>query len=80
MSGSALLTDALGAAERARMQSTNDAAINIASAVGSLSGGMLLSAFGFGVVSTIGLAVALVPLLFVVQAGVGRPRKIQAMG
>jgi MFS family permease len=80
VSGSALLTDALGAAERARMQSTNDAAINIASAGGSLSGGLLLSAFGFGVVSAIGLTVALIPLFFVVQAGVGKPRKIQAMG
>ena len=80
VSGSALLTDALGAAERARMQSTNDAAINIASAAGSLSGGLLLSAFGFGVVSAIGLTVALIPLFFVMQAGVGRPRKIEAMG
>ena len=76
VSGSALLTDALGAAERARMQSTNDAAINISSAVGSLSGGLLLSAFGFGAVSAIGLAVALIPLLFIMQAGIGRPQKL----
>ena len=79
VSGSALLTDALGAAERARMQSTNDAAINISSAVGSLSGGLLLSAFGFGAVSAIGLAVAVIPLFFVMQAGIGRPRKIQTV-
>jgi MFS family permease len=76
VSGSALLTDALGAAERARMQSTNDAAINIASAIGSLSGGVLLSAVGFGAVSAIGLAVAIIPLFFVAQAGVGRPGKL----
>jgi MFS family permease len=76
VSGSALLTDALGSAERARMQSTNDAAINISSAIGSLSGGVLLSALGFGAVSAIGLVVAVIPLFFVLQAGVGRTGKL----
>lgn len=69
VSGSALLTDTLGAAERARLQSTNDALINIASAAGGLSGGVLLSMLGFGVVSAVGLIVSLVPVLALIQAG-----------
>lgn len=79
VSGSALLTDTLGATERARLQSTNDALNNIASAAGGLSGGILLNALGFGIVSTLGLMVALVPLIVLVQAGFGRPKTAEAV-
>ena len=79
VSGSALLTDTLGAAERARLQSTNDALINIASAAGGLSGGILLSVVGFGAVSAVGLAVALVPLGVLMHAGLSRARTVEAV-
>ena len=79
VSGSALLTDTLGSAERARLQSTNDALINIASAAGGLSGGILLSVLGFGVVSAVGLAVSLVPLLVLMHADFSRARTVQAL-
>lgn len=75
VSGSALLTDALGVAERARLQSTNDAMINIASGAGALSGGILLAQLGFNAVSAIGFTVALIPLLFLGQVSKGQVAK-----
>ncbi|BCX04589.1 MAG: MFS transporter [Candidatus Roseilinea sp.] len=63
VAGSALLTDALGQAERARLQGANDAVVNIASAMGSLGSGLLLAAVGFTFLSAVGFAVALLPLL-----------------
>jgi MFS family permease len=61
--GSALLTDALGVSERARLQGANDTVVSIASATGSLGSGILLAAVGFTALSGVGLAVALLPLL-----------------
>lgn len=66
VAGSALLTDALGAGERARLQGANDTVVNIASATGSLSSGLLLAAVGFIPLSVVGFTVALLPLLAVV--------------
>lgn len=63
VAGSALLTDALGQAERARLQGANDTVVNIASAAGSLGSGLLLAAVGFTVLAAVGFAVALLPLL-----------------
>lgn len=65
VAGSALLTDALGAGERARLQGANDTVVNLASAAGSLSSGLLLAASGFTLVSVVGFSVALLPLLAV---------------
>jgi MFS family permease len=65
VAGGALLTDALGANERARLQGANDTVVNLASAAGSLSSGLLLALSGFVLVSGVGFAVALVPLLAV---------------
>lgn len=63
VAGSALLTDALGAGERARLQGANDTVVNLASAAGSLSSGLLLAVSGFTLVAGVGFVVALVPLL-----------------
>ncbi|MCL6511370.1 MAG: MFS transporter [Anaerolineae bacterium] len=68
VAGSALLTDALGQAERARLQGANDAVVNVASAAGSLGSGLLLAAVGFTWLAVVGFAVALVPLLIVTLA------------
>lgn len=63
--GSAMLTDALGAHERSRLQGANDTVVSIASAVGSLSSGLLLAASGFYLVAAVGFTIALMPLLAV---------------
>jgi MFS family permease len=63
ITGSTLLTDAVAVQSRARMQGANDTLVNIASAGGSLSSGVLLQAFGFNVLSIAGLTVALLPVL-----------------
>lgn len=63
VAGSTLLTDALGLNERARLQGANDAAVNLASATGSLSSGLLLATVGFALVSAVGFAIALAPLV-----------------
>lgn len=65
VAGSTLLTDALGLAERARLQGANDTVVNIASAAGSLGSGLLLAAVGFTLLSVVGFTVALLPLLAV---------------
>ncbi|MCS6847262.1 MAG: MFS transporter [Anaerolineae bacterium] len=72
VAGSALLADALGQAERARLQGANDAAVNIASAAGCLGSGLLLAAVGFTWLSVVGFAVALLPLLAAAFALPGR--------
>jgi MFS family permease len=66
ITGSTLLTDALGVNERARVQGANDTLINISSAAGSLSSGILLQVFGFNILSLVGLTVALLPVLALV--------------
>ena len=66
VTGSTLLTDSLAPHERARTQGANDAFVNIASAAGGLSSGMLLQAFGFNVLAMIGLCISLTPLLAVI--------------
>lgn len=63
ITGSTLLTDAVAVQMRAKMQGANDTVVNIASAVSSLSSGILLQAFGFNLLSLIGLAIALLPVL-----------------
>jgi MFS family permease len=78
VAGSALLTDALGANERARLQGANDTVVNLASAAGSLSSGLLLALSGFTLVSVVGFTVALLPLLAVafMRPAMMRPAKV----
>jgi len=75
VAGGAMLTDALGQTERARLQGANDTVVSIASAIGSLSSGLLLAAVGFTWLSVVGFTVALLPLLaavFVLPAAIRR--------
>ncbi len=75
VAGGALLTDALGVSERARLQGANDTVVSLASATGSLSSGLLLAASGFTLVAGVGFAVALLPLLAVVFMRLQRGRR-----
>ncbi len=78
VAGSALLADALGASERARLQGANDTVVNIASAAGSLGSGLLLAAVGFTVLSAVGFTVALLPLLALSFTAPPNPRRVAA--
>jgi MFS family permease len=82
ITGSTLLTDAFASKERPRMQGANEVMVNIASAIGSLSSGVLLQAFGYNIVSIIGLALSLLPLVVMLfsrpaQLG-GQPHVVEA--
>ncbi|MCW1966696.1 MAG: MFS transporter [Anaerolineae bacterium] len=63
VSGSAMLTNALTASDRARSQGTSDLFVNLASGVGSLSSGLLLASFDFIWVGVVGVCISLLPLL-----------------
>lgn len=73
VAGSTLLTDTLGAAERARLQGANDSLVNIGSAVGSLSSGVLLELIGIWPLAFVGLVVAALPLFFALSRPQGGP-------
>jgi MFS family permease len=60
--GSALLSDQLSAAERAKTQGANDLLIGLASAAASLGSGLLFAVSGYAVVGIVGVLVSLVPL------------------
>lgn len=61
--GSALLADQLRPAERGRIQGLNDLLVGLASAVGSLSSGMIFAGLGFNAMAVISAGVASIPLL-----------------
>lgn len=65
--GSTLLSDQLSPAERARTQGFNDLLVGLAAAAASLSSGVIFDAAGYGVMVLIGAAVALLPVVVVVQ-------------
>ncbi|HEY3099009.1 MAG TPA: MFS transporter [Methylomirabilota bacterium] len=62
VSASALLTDALSPVERASIQGLADLVMGLMGAVGSALGGMVLGAWGFGVLNVLGAVMLLVPL------------------
>ena len=62
VSASALLTDALSPEERAAIQGLADLVMGLMGAVGSALGGMVLGAWGFGILNALGAAMLLVPL------------------
>jgi hypothetical protein len=62
VAGSALLTDALSADERASIQGLADLAMGLMGALGSTAGGMILGVWGFAILNTLGAALVLVPL------------------
>jgi MFS family permease len=61
IAGSSLLSDALAAAERSRVQGANELVINLASAAASLGSGVILAYAGFTALGMIGAALALIP-------------------
>ena len=63
MGGSSLLSDRLRPAERARTQGFNDSLVGLVSAAGSLGSGVIFAAAGYGAMSLVGAAVALLPLV-----------------
>jgi MFS family permease len=62
VSASALLTDALSPHERASIQGLADLVMGLMGAVGSALGGIVLGAWGFGVLNVLGAAMLVVPL------------------
>lgn len=64
--GSALLSDQLAPAERARTQGFNDLLVGLAGGIGSFGSGLVSSAIGYGGVGLTGAALSLIPLLLVV--------------
>jgi len=64
--GSSLLADRLRPAERARTQGTNDFLIGAVSAAGSLGSGVIFASVGYGAMSLIGAAAAVLPLALII--------------
>lgn len=62
VAGSALLSDELRPAERARAQGLNDTLIGLASAGGALSSGFVFAAHGYAIMGVLAAAAAVVPL------------------
>jgi MFS family permease len=62
VAGSALLTDALGARERASIQGFADLVLMSMGALGSTAGGMILGVWGFAILNAVGAALVLGPL------------------
>ena len=62
VAGSALLTDALAPAERATVQGLADLVMGLMGALGSAAGGVILGAWGFGVLNAVGATLVLAPL------------------
>jgi len=62
VAGSALLTDALAARERASIQGFADLALMMMGALGSTAGGMILGVWGFAILNAVGAALVLGPL------------------
>ena len=61
--GSTLLADQLSPQERSRTQGINDLLVGLASAVGSLSSGLIFGALGYAVMAYVSAGFALLPLL-----------------
>ncbi|MGW0710482.1 MFS transporter [Streptomyces sp. NPDC002643] len=72
VSGTAMITDAVPVATRARTQGTVDVAIAIAGATGGLSSGLVVSAAGYPVLALTGGILALAVLPAVVATARGR--------
>jgi MFS family permease len=65
--GSTLLADQLSPAERARTQGANDLFVGLASALGSLSSGLIFAALGYALVAAIGAGLALIPVFLSIR-------------
>lgn len=73
--GSTLLADTIMPAERGPVQGASDLLINLASAGGSLGGGLILARLGYAPLCLLGAGLALLPLLLALpELGRGRAR------
>jgi MFS family permease len=68
--GSSLLADSLAPAERGQYQGLSDLTVNATAALSSISSGLILAAFGYGLLCALGAALALLPLALVGLHGV----------
>jgi len=78
LAGSVLVADALRSGNKARLQGGADALVSLSSSAASLSAGLALQAWGFGVLTIIGLALSLAPLGFLVALRRDAPRPTAA--
>jgi MFS family permease len=62
IAGSSLLSDTLAPSERSGVQGASELVVNLASAAGSLSSGVILAYAGFAALGAVGAALALLPL------------------
>ena len=76
--GSTLLADQLSPQERARTQGLNDLLVGLASAIGSLSSGLIFAGLGYTVMAYVSAALALIPLLVTTFWYRGRVQPAQA--
>jgi MFS family permease len=77
--GSTLLADQLSPAERARIQGFNDLLVGLASAIASLSSGVIFAALGFTFMALAAATFSLVPLLATIAWSKGAHSKAQAL-
>lgn len=74
IAGSSLLADTITPSERGRIQGGADLLVNLASAGGSLSSGVIMAGAGYGILCLIGALIALLPLVLVgIQLRSARP-------
>jgi MFS family permease len=66
IAGSSLLADILAPAERGSVQGATELIVNGAAATSSLASGVILAQFGYGALSMLGAALALLPLALLV--------------
>jgi MFS family permease len=74
ISGSSLLSDILAPAERGPIQGANELAVNLASALSSLSSGVILAGLGYHTLGLAGACLALLPLVLVGWQALVHPR------
>jgi MFS family permease len=61
--GSALLSDQLSAAERAKTKGANDLLIGLATAAASLGSGLIFAFTGYAAMAVVGAVISMVPLV-----------------
>ncbi|HXH82504.1 MAG TPA: MFS transporter, partial [Candidatus Tectomicrobia bacterium] len=76
VAGSALLTDALAPPERASIQGLADLVMGLMGALGSAAGGIVLGAWGFGVLNAAGAVLVLGPLALAWATGHHRAARL----
>jgi MFS family permease len=79
IAGSSLLSDSLAPSERSPVQGANELVVNLASAIGSLGSGVILAYAGFTALSSVGAALAVLPLAALAWQALSRHPQSQAV-